>query len=354
MGVGDEDDVDVVLALELRGGDDDLERLGVVRVGDRVVEEADGPRDLARQRALVVLLEVGRVAEDEGGLGDLRVALDAPGLAVGVEEDLVDGPVEHEGAAVDGAEAGEALGQAAEAVHGVDVGRLAVAVERVDVEVDRHDRRQRRLLEVAVVDVEGHGVADELLRQLLEAEVVVELLHRHDRQVLALVRLDLVLVVALEVDEELAEPPLLEEAQERRAQRLAPRRGHLVDLAAPVDVGRVQALELEVARDLGVEQHLHELPARHDALGDEVDVVVPVLAQDLEEAVLGLLPVVELGEEVRQVQRRAVRAVVLVPVDVEDLRWPRGVPTRRDAKTQRKERRRGTAPSSPSSTGGRT
>jgi hypothetical protein len=57
---------------------------------------------------------------------DLGAVADAPGLAVGAEEHLVDRVVQHEGAAVDGAQAREALGQPAQAVDRVDVRRLGV------------------------------------------------------------------------------------------------------------------------------------------------------------------------------------------------------------------------------------
>ena len=52
----------------------------------------------------------------------------------------------------------------------------------------------------------------------------------------------------------------------------------LEDLAALEGVRRVDRLELEVARRLRVQQHLHELAARHHALGDQVDVPVAVVA----------------------------------------------------------------------------
>jgi hypothetical protein len=66
----DHADVDVVLALDLLGGDDDLNGLGVVGAGDGVVEDADGAHHAADGAALAAA-EVGRVADDDVGGGHL-------------------------------------------------------------------------------------------------------------------------------------------------------------------------------------------------------------------------------------------------------------------------------------------
>jgi hypothetical protein len=55
--------------LDLVGGHDDLARRQVVRVGDRVVEDADAPRDLADLTDLIG--EVRRVSDNHLGLGHL-------------------------------------------------------------------------------------------------------------------------------------------------------------------------------------------------------------------------------------------------------------------------------------------
>lgn len=115
-----------VFPANLALGNDQLARVRVVGVGQRVLEDADGAQDLANRLDLAG--KVGRVANDKLGLGrklDLVVAvghggLDAHRLAI-VVLDLVDVGVEHVGAAVDGRQAGKALGQLAQTVEGVDV-----------------------------------------------------------------------------------------------------------------------------------------------------------------------------------------------------------------------------------------
>lgn len=173
-----------VLAADLVLGNDDLARVAVVRAGERVLEDADGPEHVADDLDLVG--EVRRVAEDhlgarlEAHLLDARHGgLDAHGL-VALVQHLVDVGVEHVGAAIDGRQAGEALGQLAEAVERVDVGRLAVPGHRVAVEADPLDGLGGLAgdTDVLVVGlVEGHGVADEVARAGLEAELVIHLLH---------------------------------------------------------------------------------------------------------------------------------------------------------------------------------
>lgn len=58
--------------------------------------------------------------------------------------DLLNRALQHEGPSVDRAQPREALGQPAQAVHGVDVGRLPVPLEGANVQLDALDRLQRR------------------------------------------------------------------------------------------------------------------------------------------------------------------------------------------------------------------
>lgn len=67
---------------------------------------------------------------------------------------------------------------------------------------------------------------------------------------------------------------------------------------------------------LGHEQHLDKVPVRHEELGDEVDVVVSCGVSELRGR---RLPGPKLVVQVREVQRRALSAVVIVAVHVQDL-----------------------------------
>lgn len=173
-----------VLAANLGLGDDQLARVAVIGVGKRVLEDADGAQDVARNLDLV--LEVARVAKDHLGTGlELHLglntahgSLDADGLASFVNN-LVNVGVKHIGTAVDGAETSEALGKFAETVERVDVRRLSVSCNTVSIQTNAFDGLggAARCIEVGVGLVESHGVADEILRRRLQTKLVIDILH---------------------------------------------------------------------------------------------------------------------------------------------------------------------------------
>lgn len=184
---GDHGDVDIVLATNLGLGDDELDRVAVVGLVDGVVENADGLDEVADDLGLVG--EVGGVCKDLAALGlelhavTLLAALlhsrtNAGNLAVLVFH-LVNVGVEHVCSAVNGRETGETLGQLAQAVQRVDVRRLSVASHGVHVKTDALDTilSHALLLNVVIGGVECHAVADEVASGLLEAVLVVDLLH---------------------------------------------------------------------------------------------------------------------------------------------------------------------------------
>jgi hypothetical protein len=152
-----------VLPADLVLGDDDLRRIRVVGTRYGVLEDTDRPDHLAGfyhphlSSSLLELLARSKVA---GITNDLLRAHrlsrrgDAGELAgLGVDVDRLDLLVEHVGASVDGREAGERLGQLAETVERVDVGRLAVPRHGLGVEDDSVDRGPGGLGLVAEKDV---------------------------------------------------------------------------------------------------------------------------------------------------------------------------------------------------------
>lgn len=111
---------------------DDLDRLNVVGVGDRVVQNADSTDNLANCLCFLKISNVGGVANNEGSLGDTVTGLDTDDFAA-FEEDLVNWGVEHVGTAVDSAETREGFGETTETVHWVEERRKAVLAHRVSV-----------------------------------------------------------------------------------------------------------------------------------------------------------------------------------------------------------------------------
>jgi len=170
--------------------DDQLARVGIVGADQRVLENADGTQNVASNLDLVG--EVARVTKNHLGAGlelHLRLdtshgSLDTNSLASLVDE-LIDVGVEHIGTAVDGTEAGETLGELSQSVERVDIRRLSVARNTVAIQADALDGlgRSTGFIQVGIVVVKRHGVADKVLGCDLEAELVVDLLHGATAQV---------------------------------------------------------------------------------------------------------------------------------------------------------------------------
>ena len=79
--------------------------------------------------------------------------------------------------------------------------------------------------------------------------------------------------------EELLRSPLLEETHEWATDGLHFGTGNLGDLAVAEDEGASDLLELEVARDIGVDEDLGELARCNDELGNEINCIVSVAAK---------------------------------------------------------------------------
>ena len=129
---------------------------------------------------------------------------------------------------MDGTKSRETLGESSETVDGVDVGRLAVPLDGVGVQLDRLGRDRRRLVEIPVIRVQSHGVAHEALRIGVQSVLLKQLSSGDAVEGLAFEEGGrLLLVVGLQEDEEVAELALLEETHQTRAQRLGGSGGNL-------------------------------------------------------------------------------------------------------------------------------
>ena len=289
-------------SLHLLRRNDDLAALRAVHALDRVVQQADRPHHLPRLLH-ELLLEVGGVADHH--LRAHRVALrHHAGHLLVLVLDAIDlstphsprsaSLVQNEHAAVQPAEAREALGQSAQAVQRVDERRLAVRVHRVAVELDRAHRLRGRLVEVVVVQLQRHRVAREVLRVLVQAVFLVQLAHRHAVQRNVLVRVHAVLSGDLHLADARKEAlvlHLLEEAQKRSAHGFLGGRRHLVGLLglSVIHEAAIDALELQIVGDASDVQDIRQLAARHEELGDQIDAVVTAASQLLLGFLAGLL-----------------------------------------------------------------
>ena len=238
-----------VLASNLGLRDDQLQRVGIGCVGDRVVENADGLQQMSSNARLAG--EVRGVGKNLSCLGLelhalagiillLHGGLDTHNLATVVEE-LVDIGVQHVGTTVDSGETSETLGQLSETVERVDVWRLSIPRYRVTVEPDALNGlvRLSLLRDVVVGGVQSHGVTNEIACGSLDNKLVVYILHGRVLDVDACVKCQLpsldhvhrrvptlvccwvILLVCANPLEEVPHPTLLKETHERRSQCLA-------------------------------------------------------------------------------------------------------------------------------------
>jgi hypothetical protein len=177
-----------VLASNLRLGNDQLHRVAAVGLIDGVVQNADSLEQVSGDLGLA--REVRRISDDLLGLGlklhgfglvvtVLHRRLNSGDLAVLVKH-LVDVGVQHVCTAVNGRQTSETLGQLAETVERVDIWRFSVACHRVDIQADTVNCFDggATLVDIFVGGVQSHGVTDEITGIILEAKLVVNLLHR--------------------------------------------------------------------------------------------------------------------------------------------------------------------------------
>ena len=93
---------------KLLGGKDDLDTLGIVSLGDWVIQNANCSDDLAGLLEFIITT-VAWIADDDWCLGGLITLSDALNFAIASEENLVDTGLEHESASMNGAKSRESL-----------------------------------------------------------------------------------------------------------------------------------------------------------------------------------------------------------------------------------------------------
>ena len=186
-------------------------------------------------------------------------------------------------------------------------------------------------------------MACELLAVLVQTVLLEQLTHRHVHQGNVLVGRNAILtrnLHAQHIAQEATVLHLLHQREQRGAQRLLRRRGHLRErtermtnlahrLVLSVEhEAALHLLEVQVVRHLRQKQHRHQVTSSHQELGNQIHVIVSVLNQ-LRELLLRRLTIAELLVEVlsvkscidcdREVQRSAVATVVVVAVEDKDL-----------------------------------
>lgn len=139
-------------------------------------------------------------------------------------------------------------------------------------------------------------MTDEVSCARLESEVVEDLGHGHQIKVLALMGCWVVVFPVLNKLEKLLCSALLKETHQLGAHGFHLGRWNLGDAPISEDVGCGELLELEVACDVGVNEHLCELSVGHEELWDEVNGVVTVPANIGRDSLSGSEPLPKLCE----------------------------------------------------------
>ena len=178
-----------------------------------MVHNADGANDLASHLGLAEPGNVGWVADYKRGARRLFTASYADGSSR-LKKNLVYIRVKHVSTAMDGAKATEGLGKAAKTVDGVEEWRVTVLAHRFHVQNALLACFNGGLLQVAIFDLKGDSVAQEVDRLAVQAERLEELAHGHRVKIFVLPSVRVIWVDAVHVLVEIASLLLLEKTHQ--------------------------------------------------------------------------------------------------------------------------------------------
>ncbi|KAH3667381.1 hypothetical protein OGAPHI_003030 [Ogataea philodendri] len=304
VGRGNGGNVDVVFPAHLVLRDDDLRRVRVGRVWDRVVQNAHGSDHLLA-RGLDLLWEIGWVCNHNRCSGSSFFGLDTNKLAIFVQH-LVNWRVQHESSAVDRRQSGKSLWKLAQSVQWVNVWRFAVSGNRTKIQHNSVVRFSGRLVQVLIVGPKSHGVANEVLGSPLESVLVVHLVHGGLVEIHSTMGRLLVLVVLDDKLQEILHSSLLKESHQRRRDRLCLVGRNFRNTTPAVHIRAMNLLKLHVTGDIGVNKNVSKLTVRHQKLGNQINTPVSVFA----ELVCIRLAWLELGVQLGKVQRSAFSSII--------------------------------------------
>mmetsp|Transcript_17757 Transcript_17757/g.41135 ORF Transcript_17757/g.41135 Transcript_17757/m.41135 type:complete len:365 (+) Transcript_17757:145-1239(+) len=275
QGVSNAADEDIVFAAHLWTGDDNLHRLGIGRVGNGMVENANASNKHARGLDLFSR-EIRRISNDHACLGHLLACLDTSCLALIIINNLINILIQHIGTSVNGTDTRESLGKTSQSVDRINVGARSVSSKRVAVRSEVLDGGSSRLVHVTLVQLKAHGMRNELMCFRKQTKVLVKLPHGHCVEVTSLMRFRIGSIVLVHVNDEFTKPTLLKKSHERRPESLVGSGRDLENLAFLVDIRSADRFEFQITSDLSVNQHLGEVSVGHDKLGDEIHIVITV------------------------------------------------------------------------------
>jgi len=218
-------------------------QVGEGGVESRTIEDADAAHNAAR--LVDAVREVGWVGDDKLALGSLALRAHSDDLPFGIVDDLIDGLTKHVCPTVNGREAAgeytgcrtgnaeptsrpcKALGQFAQAVLRVDERRVAVGSQAFTVETDAVQCLLGRTLQIRIIIIQCHGVADELARFWVQPKLTVHSGHRVSVDVEPVVGAGILLLIIQQEKEKLAKLVLLKNTHQRCFEGFTFRSWHL-------------------------------------------------------------------------------------------------------------------------------
>jgi hypothetical protein len=105
----------------------------------------------------------------------LAACLDTVCLSLVIEENFVNVLVQHEGTTVDGADTRKSLWKATKSIQGINVRGSSVTGKRVAVDLQLLEGRKRWLIHVIFIELEAHGMGNELMSIWLQTKGLVKL-----------------------------------------------------------------------------------------------------------------------------------------------------------------------------------
>mmetsp|Transcript_14820 Transcript_14820/g.25293 ORF Transcript_14820/g.25293 Transcript_14820/m.25293 type:complete len:238 (+) Transcript_14820:239-952(+) len=169
MGAGNRAHKDIILTIHLWTWDDNLDTFQVSTVWNRVIQETNASNDLS-SRTDLFFGEVRRVAHNKLRTRHLISTLHANCFALIIVHDFINIAVEHESSPMNGTKARESLRETTKPIHRVNVWARTITRQRITVSLKFLHSCQGWLFHVSLIQLQTHGVRNELVSVWLKAE----------------------------------------------------------------------------------------------------------------------------------------------------------------------------------------
>mmetsp|Transcript_141 Transcript_141/g.207 ORF Transcript_141/g.207 Transcript_141/m.207 type:complete len:238 (-) Transcript_141:399-1112(-) len=229
-------DKDIIDTVDLRSWNDNLDRFGIVGIGNGMIQEANASHNSTRGTNLI-LFEIRWITNDHGSLCHLVSSLDTTSLAVITKDNLINVLIEHKGTSMNGTNTRETFWKSSQAINGVNVRRSSISTQGIHVDLQFFDSGSRGQVHVLFVRLQTHGVTNKLMGIGLQAKFRVQFTHGHFGKIAVFVSGRIIGFVLINVDQKVAKASLFKESHKTRAKSFFRSSRNLQDLASLVDIG---------------------------------------------------------------------------------------------------------------------